>query len=432
MSGPAPGDRVERAVLVRVIRPDDDVGHEPPLAELRRLAETAGAEVVIEVVQKRRGLDAATFIGRGKVAEVAETAAALDAGVVIFDHDLSPAQARNLEKALDRRVLDRSELILDIFATRAKTRQARVQVELAQLEYLRPRLRRMWTHLSRMEGGIGKGGPIGMRGPGETQIEVDRRIVRRRIRALKSELAVVERQHHTQAAARREYYSVSLVGYTNAGKSTLLRSLTGADTLIEDRLFATLDTTTRAWSLPGGNRVFLSDTVGFIRDIPHHLVASFHATLEEAREADLLLHVVDASSPDAERQMATVGKVLDDVGAGDVPVVTVLNKVDALAERMRLSMLRPKNGPAVVVSAVTGEGIDDLGKAVLGRIEEARVTVKLTAYAGDGRLLAFLAEKGRIISQEYGDDEDVRIVARLPKRYADGLNADGGGDLREW
>jgi len=415
----------ERAALVGVIRPDDEELYEPPLAELRRLAYTAGAEVVETVIQKLPAVKSSTFIGRGKAEEVAEICEALDLEVVIFDHDLSPAQVRNLEKIVKRKVIDRSEIILDIFASRARTRQAKVQVELAQLEYLRPRLKRMWTHLSRHEGGIGKGGPIGLRGPGEKQLEVDRRLMQKRIGALKHEMRQIERRQHTRASSRRDYFSISLVGYTNAGKSTLLRALTGAETRIEDKLFATLDTKTRAWVLADGKRVFLSDTVGFIRGLPHHLVASFHATLEEAREADLLLHVVDAANPDAGSQMAAVNRVLADVQADKVPTITILNKVDALKDRMTLQLLGEPNGPVVRVSAETGEGLPELGDEVMRIIEQSQVEVELTAHPGDGRLLAFLADKGRILTQEYPSADEVRIRARLPKRYAEQLPRDG-------
>jgi GTP-binding protein HflX len=255
--------------------------------------------------------------------------------------------------------------------------------------------------------------------------------MQKRIGALKREIRQIERQHHTQASGRREYFGVSLVGYTNAGKSTLLRSLTGAETLIEDKLFATLDTTTRAWELPDGKRVFLSDTVGFIRGLPHHLVASFHATLEEAREADLLFHVVDSANPDARSQMAAVRRVLDEVGAGKVPSVTVLNKVDALADRMALQLIGETNGPVLSVSAKTGEGLEDLAAAVMEYIERSQVEVELTAHPGDGRLLAFLAEKGRILEQEYPSGEEVRIRALLPKRYAEALPGDAG-EKEDW
>ncbi len=405
----------ERAVLVGLIVPGDPKLIEPPLAELARLADTAGVDVVERIIQKRTRPHPATLIGKGKVQEVAEIAAALDAEVVIFDRELTPAQQRNLEKIIERKVLDRSEVILDIFAARARTRPARVQVELAQLEYMRPRLRRMWTHLSRIEGGIG------MRGPGEKQIEIDRRIVRRRIDSLRAELKDVERQHHTRAASRGEYFTVSLVGYTNAGKSTLLNALTGEDTFVEDRLFATLDTTTRAWVLKGGKRVFLSDTVGFIRGLPHKLMASFHATLEEARDADLLLHVVDASNPDALLQMQTVRDVLQEIGAGEISTIAVLNKVDLLGDRMDLELVRPKGVRSIAISAATGEGIAKLDTAVLDEIGLSLVEIEFTAHPGNGKLLAFVAEKGEVESREYVGGDEVRVRVRLPKRYASSL-----------
>ena len=277
----------EKAVLVGVLlRAPVDPEH--PLAELAGLAETAGARVVGELTQRRETPDQTTYLGKGKVAELAALAAHHDADVVIFDNDLSPAQTRNLERELKLKVLDRSEVILDIFAARARTYEARLAVELAQLEYSLPRLKRMWTHLSRLKMGIG------MRGPGEKQLEVDRRLVEKRIHDLTQELGEIHARRERQVAARHKHMTVSLVGYTNAGKSTLLNALTGADELAADKLFATLDTRTRRWRLPGWGPVLLSDTVGFIRDLPHRLIASFKATLEETRQADLLLHVADA------------------------------------------------------------------------------------------------------------------------------------------
>jgi len=409
----------ERAVLVGLIVPGDPKLIEPPLAELARLADTAGVDVVERVIQKRTRPRAATLIGKGKVVEVAEIAAALDADVIIFDRELTPAQQRNLEKVMERKVLDRSEVILDIFAARARTRPARVQVELAQLEYMRPRLRRMWTHLSRIEGGIG------MRGPGEKQIEIDRRIVRRRIDSLRAELKDVERQHHTRAASRREFFTVSLVGYTNAGKSTLLNALTGDDSFVEDRLFATLDTTTRAWVLKGGKRVFLSDTVGFIRGLPHKLMASFHATLEEARDADLLLHVVDASNPDALTQMQTVRDVLQEIGAGEISTIAVLNKIDLLGDRMDLELVRPKGVRSIAISAETGEGLAKLDSSVQDEISLSLVEIEFSTHAGNGKLLAFVAEKGEVESREYFGGDEVRVRVRLPQRYASSLVRQG-------
>ena len=261
-----------------------------PLEELEGLAEAAGTRVVGKLTQRREAPDATTYLGKGKVEELAALAHAEMADVIIFDNDLSPGQTRNLEKATGLKVLDRTELILDIFASRAQTHEARLAVELAQLEYPMPRLKRMWTHLSRQ----GQGG-VGLRGPGEKQLEVDRRLAEKRISDLRKQLRAIEHRRQREVAARRTQMTVSLVGYTNAGKSTLLNALTGADVFTKDLLFATLDTRTRRWQLPGWGPVLLSDTVGFIRDLPHHLIASFQATLEEARQANLLLHVADAS-----------------------------------------------------------------------------------------------------------------------------------------
>ncbi len=314
---------LERAVLVSVALPHRPWISDDPLDELRGLATTAGAVVVASILQKREHVVPASYIGKGKLVELQEAVEAHDADVVIFDNDLSPAQTRNLEKATSIKVIDRSELILDIFASRARTVAARLQVELAQLEYALPRLRRMWTHLSRYKGGIG------LRGPGETQLEEDRRLVTLRIRDLKAKLVVVQARKQREVRGRSEEHTVSLVGYTNAGKSTLMNALTGADVYVEDKLFSTLDTRTRQWHLPpppmtaesaatrGGYKVLLSDTVGFIRDLPHHLIASFKATLEETRQARLLLHVVDASSPFAERQIQAVTSVLKELDCAE-------------------------------------------------------------------------------------------------------------------
>ena len=282
-----------------------------PCDEIRGLAETAGAVVVGEVTQKRQGIHPGTYVGKGKVEEIVERVKTTDADVVVFDNDLSPGQVRNLEKATGVKVVDRSELILDIFATRARTPEARLQVELAQLEYSLPRLKQMWTHLSRQVGG---GGGIGVRGPGETQLEVDRRLAGERIRDLKDRLEVVQARKEREVKSRREEHTVSLVGYTNAGKSRLMNRLTHADVYVQDQLFSTLDTRTRQWHIRDFGKILLSDTVGFIRELPHHLVASFKATLEEARQARLLLHVVDASNPQAEEQIKAVNTVLAEGG----------------------------------------------------------------------------------------------------------------------
>jgi GTP-binding protein HflX len=297
--------RRENALLVKVILSDAPMG-DNPLMELTELARSAGANVVGYVVQRRRAYHAATCVGKGKLEEIRQRADVYDAHVIVFDNDLSPSQIREIEAATSRKVIDRSELILDIFASRARTHEARLQVELAQLEYTAPRLRGMWTHLERIAGaagGTGAGivGGIGTRGPGESQIEIDRRLADHRVTLLKRKLAEIDQRKVREVRTRQDQYTASLVGYTNAGKSTLMNALTNAGTVTADRLFATLDTLTRRWDLGNGRYALLSDTVGFIRDLPHHLVASFRATLEEAIHADLLLHVVDAANPEADQ-----------------------------------------------------------------------------------------------------------------------------------
>lgn len=402
----------EKAILVGARLPDTPPTAEAPLDELARLAATAGAEVARRVVQRLTRPNASTYIGKGKALEVADLAREQGADLVLVDFDLTPAQLRNLERLLDVRVVDRTELILDIFASHARTHQAKLQVELAQAQYLLPRLRRMWTHLNR-EGGTGQSAAIGTRGPGEKQIEIDRRLLRRRVLELKRELSAIEARRGRMAKSRDAYFSISLVGYTNAGKSTLLRELTGADAYVADQLFATLDTKTRAWTLPGGKNVFLSDTVGFIRNLPHGLVASFHATLEEVRAADLVLLVVDASHPDAALQLDSVHKVLEEIDAVETPRLLVLNKIDAVSDRLALRLLgngAASTAPAVAVSARTGEDLDRLAEAVERHILERQTEAEFRVPAGAGRLLAFLAERGTILDREYHDGMvDVRV-----------------------
>ncbi|MGE3809726.1 MAG: GTPase HflX [Gemmataceae bacterium] len=399
----------ERAVLVSVALPDRPwLEEEDPLAELRGLAESAGAMIVGSLLQKRRDIIPATYVGKGKLAELQDAVKEHDADVVIFDNDLSPAQVRNLEKATSVKVLDRSELILDIFATRARSVEARLQVELAQLEYSLPRLRKMWTHLSRYRGGIG------LRGPGETQLEEDRRLVGERIRDLKQKLGVVQQRKEREVRSRSEEYTVSLVGYTNAGKSTLMNALTGATVHVEDKLFSTLDTRTRQWHLKDWGRILLSDTVGFIRDLPHHLIASFKATLEETRRAKLLLHVVDASSRAAEEHIRAVKKVLEELGCGGMPTLLVLNKVDRLPDRSYLDILLRHHDRAVAVSAASEQGLDELREAVIEALSSDFADAEVETSAANGKVLAYLASHAEIYRQNFHDDQ-ITLRCYLPK-----------------
>ncbi len=325
------------------------------LEELAALADTAGARVVETVVQPHGRMNPATFVTRGKVEEIKAKAAEASADLIVFDHDLTPAQLRNLEKATHRKVIDRSEIILDIFSRRARTREARIQVELAQLQYMLPRLTRMWQHLSRTGGGIGT------RGPGETQLEVDRRRVREKIALLKRKLADIQKERIVQRRRRRNVFRAALVGYTNAGKSTLFNVLTRADVFTEDRLFATLDATTRQLMLPGRQLVLISDTVGFIRNLPHHLIASFRATLEEVTEADILIHVVEATSPYVMQHIAAVHTVLEELDCMAKPRILVFNKIDLMpVDDIRILGLRASHPDSVAISSATRENLDEL------------------------------------------------------------------------
>ncbi|MSR74852.1 MAG: GTPase HflX [Planctomycetes bacterium] len=403
----SPAKAEEQAMLVGVgPEAPDASGNLPMLDELAELARTAGARVMGRMWQRRERPEAATYLGSGKLEELKALCTECGANLVVADTDLSPAQVRQMEEALNLRVVDRSELIIDIFAQHARTRQSALQVELAQLQYLSPRLKRMWTHLSRITGT----GGIGSRGPGEKQIEVDRRLIQKRLQVLREELAEIESRRGRQAQGRPGVFKVALVGYTNAGKSTLMRALTGADVLVEDKLFATLDTRTRKWDLGRGADVLLSDTVGFIEKLPHHLVASFHATLEEVRCADLLLHVVNGADPDAERRSKSVRSVLRDIGADFVPELVVLNKIDML-QPVEAEILAKRVDAAVLVSATRGTGMDilaDLVRAQAGaRLKVTRLRVPVT----DGRTLAMLAARARIIEQAYEGETCVLTAA---------------------
>ncbi|HEY4760554.1 MAG TPA: GTPase HflX [Thermoguttaceae bacterium] len=404
----------EAAILVGVLLPSRQLETQP-LEELEGLAETAGVRVVGRLTQRREAPDAATYLGKGKVDELKILSAAKDADVVIFDNDLSPGQTRNLEKALNLKVLDRTELILDIFACRAQTSQARLAVELAQLEYSMPRLKRMWTHLSRQKKGVG------LRGPGETQLEEDRRLVEHRIKDLRRQLHAIERRKQREVAARDELMTVSLVGYTNAGKSTLLNALTGSDAFTEDSLFATLDTRTRRWNLPGWGPVLLSDTVGFIRDLPHHLIESFKATLEEARQAHLLLHVADGGNPAVYEQISGTYKVLEEIGLQRKDTLLVINKVDRLPDRARLDGLLSRYPSAIAISARTGYGLTHLAGAVSDALSRSFIDVDVELGLDNGRALAYLSSNGEVLSKHYTDSR-VIVHCRIAKHHLDRIN----------
>jgi GTP-binding protein HflX len=409
----------ERFLVCGVLFPDQPAEAGGPLSEARGLVQAAGAEVVgaqgEPLIQRRKRPDSSTMLGKGKVAEVKEAMERHRPDAILVDNDLSPGQVRNLEKAWDKRVVDRSELILDIFATRARTAQSRIQVELAQMEYLRPRLRRMWTHLERTEGAIGT------RGPGETQLETDRRLLGKRISDLKARLAGIERHRQLQSQIRDDLFTIGLVGYTNVGKSTLLNRLTGADELVADMPFATLDTRTRKWKLLDGRIVLLSDTVGFLQRLPHHLVASFHATLEEALSVDLLLHVVDGSHADASVQMAAVEETLGGLTNREADVV-VLNKVDRVGDPISLQILREGRRQEIVhLSAHTGEGLDLLDRVISNRLDARSCVVSVSVSLADGKSAAALRNAGMVLSEHTTEDERLILKLRLAERLLGNL-----------
>ncbi len=417
----------ERAALVGLINASPAAYQrrfdpEHSLDELAGLAEAAGAKVVLRLLQERAKPDSATFIGSGKVAMLAAACGETDADVIIFDNELSPAQLRNLERSLDRKVVDRTQLILDIFARRARTREGKLQVELAQLKYLMPRLVGAHSALSRLGGGIGT------RGPGETKLETDRRRIRHRIGMLSKDIDAVRRRR-TQLRERRHRAAVptvALVGYTNAGKTTLFNVLTGDTAVASDALFVTLDPLVRKVRLPDRRELLVSDTVGFIDRLPHTLVAAFRATLEEVAEADLLLHVIDASSSDRDRHVAAVRAVLADVGAEQVPVIDVLNKCDRLdvGERARVNA----QPGALCVSALTGEGREELIAAMEVRLalDTARVTLEFdSASQADREQIAHLYKLGRIL-RHVATNGRVSIEAELPRRMLGRFQAEAG------
>ncbi|MCU1454502.1 MAG: GTP-binding protein [Acidimicrobiales bacterium] len=403
----------ERIVLVGVtLAGQHEEQTDADLDELELLVDTAGADVVARIHQRRTGPDPATFIGKGKVAELKETAEAFDCDTVVFDHDLSPAQQRNLQELLGRTAIDRTAVILDIFAQNASSQEGKAQVELAQYRYLLPRLRGRGGTLSQQAGGMSAGGArVGTRGPGETQLETDRRRIVRRVHKLEADLRDVARHRDVQRKqrGRSRAQGVAIVGYTNAGKSTLLNRLTESGVLVEDRLFATLDATTRRLQLPGGEAVLLTDTVGFIRKLPHQLVEAFRSTLDVAAEADLLVHVVDGAAADPEAQMAAVHAVLGEIGAGQVPQLVAFNKVDASDEVKRLV---DRHMGSVGISALTGEGIDDLLLAIGDRLRALTTVTEMLVPWDRGDVLAEVHREGEVLS-EAAEDAGMRIRARL-------------------
>jgi GTPase len=399
----------EKIVLVGVtVPPGTDDETEMHLDELSLLVDTAGADEAARVTQRRDHPDPATFVGKGKAEELRDLSNAVDADTVVFDAELSPAQSRNLEKILGRTAIDRTAVILDIFAQNARTQEGKAQVELAQLRYRLPRLRGRGTQLSRLAGGIGT------RGPGETQLEVDRRRLVRRMQRLETDLLRLTDQRRLQRKARRRSRlgSVSLVGYTNAGKSTLLNQLTDAGVLVEDRLFATLDPRTRKLDLPGGEAVLLSDTVGFVRKLPHQLVEAFRSTLEVVTESDLLLHVVDSSSPDPDSQIEAVHSVLDEIGAEDVPELIAFNKSDLPGVEDAVARLMARHPGSVAISALTGEGIDQLLEALGDRLRAAAQVVELVIPYDRGDILAAVHREGEVLTEEH-DDTSSHVRVRV-------------------
>ncbi|MSR18582.1 MAG: GTPase HflX [Phycisphaerales bacterium] len=418
------GIQAERAVLVGILLPgtQDQID---PLAELRALSDTAGVLVVGEMIQSRKTPEGRTYLGKGKVEELAAMAAELRAKVVIFDNDLSPSQLKNLEEVTSVKVLDRTELILDIFANRATTRAAQLQVEIAQLEYTAPRLRAMWSHLGQVTGGSPMG--VGTRGPGEKQIEIDRRLVSRRLTQLKRELSEVQaRRSREIEQRRREHFTVCIVGYTNAGKSTLFNALTAGGAYADNKLFATLHTRVEGWNIGSGDMAMLSDTVGFIRNLPHRLVASFKSTLEDAVAAHLLLLVVDAADPSASDQLRVVREVLDEIGAAHQPRLIVLNKSDLLGEDAaeRVEALKANEPGAISVSGRTGAGLDSLRDAVRGKVLGEWVELLIEIPLAEGRTVDFLERRTQVIERDY-TETSVLLRTKLSRRHLEQLAASG-------
>lgn len=391
---------MERAMLVALkLKNETKYIVEEHLGELEMLADTAGAETIIKIIQDRPTPDKAHFVGKGKAEELAELVELNEIVIVIFDADLSPTQVRNLEKMLDVKILDRSGLILDIFASHAKTKQAKTQVELAQLQYMLPRLTRAWTHLSKQHGGIGT------KGPGETQIETDRRLIRTRISKLKENLRKIENQNKTKSMKRQDFLTASLVGYTNAGKSTLINFLTDAGVLAENKLFATLDSTTRSFEIEKNKKVLVSDTVGFIRKLPHNLVASFKTTLNVVKDADIIIHVVDVSHPFYEDHIKVVDETLEELGCTDTTQIVLFNKIDLLEDKDRISYVKNKYDNAILISAHRGINITEVKDKLLELYENSYKEKRVVLNATQSKLVAQIHQIADVLSVEYVEDK---------------------------
>ncbi len=405
----------QKAILVGITCPDSYQSYSQPLEELANLATTAGIEVLYRITQARAIAHPRTYTGSGKVIEIKTMLMNLQADGVIYDDDLTPMQGKELESSLGVPVMDRTELILHIFNHRAQSREAKLQVELAELEYMLPRLKRLWRHLDRYEGGIG------MKGPGEKQLELDKRLLKKRIQELSVLLQTIQERKAREVQKRSSnFITVGIVGYTNAGKSTLMNALTHADVLVEHHLFSTLETRTRLWDLCQGRKVMLSDTVGFIDKLPHHLVASFRATLEEAAQADLLLHVVDAAHPDVFHLIEVVENVLEELGLGEKSPLLVFNKSDAITDPALLANLQQKYPQNVAIAAKYGQNLDQLAKRVLEMIEADMVDLVVNIPVTQGKLLAWIEEYGRILSKEL-QAEQVVFHVRLTQSNANWL-----------
>lgn len=389
----------ERAILIALSTGEFTKGQiEEHLDELELLTDTAGAETIFKVLQEKSKPDPAYFIGKGKAEEIAQLIELNNIQLVIFDDDLNPTQVRNLEKLFERKILDRSGLILDIFASHAKTREAKTQIELAQLQYLLPRLTRAWTHLSKQYGGIGT------KGPGETQIETDRRIIRARISKLKENLKKIESQQLTKSSGRKDFITATLVGYTNAGKSTLMNRLTNSDLLAEDKLFATLDSTTRALTLAKGKNILVSDTVGFIRKLPHHLVASFKSTLNVVKDADIILHVIDISNEYFEEHIKVVDDTLEELNSQKKTQIKIFNKVDNLKDKSKIDFVTQNFPESIIISAERGININNLKNILLNLYEKYFVEEEIFIPHEKSKVISMIHELSDVIQIKYHDE----------------------------